>query len=252
HNFSLLHDDVMDGDVTRRHRRTAWHVFGTSPAILAGDALLSLAFDVLAASGHPAAGACVRMLSGAVLDLVDGQRADVAFEDRADVDLPECLHMAERKTGALLGCSGAVGAAFGDGSPEQIAHLRGFGERLGLAFQVVDDLLGIWGDPDVTGKPRHSDLRSRKKSLPVVSALTSGTPAGHELAALYHRDAPLSGPDVAYAAELIDTAGGRSWSRAQADGLLAQALGHLRSAGPTARTAAELHALADLITRRDH
>ncbi|MGH3742366.1 MAG: polyprenyl synthetase family protein, partial [Micromonosporaceae bacterium] len=220
--------------------------------ILAGDALLTLAFDVLAASGHPATTDATRMLSAAVQDLIDGQSADLDFEQRAQVELAECVRMAERKTGALIECACAVGAAFGGGSPEQVQYLRGFGARLGLAFQHVDDLLGIWGDPDVTGKPRHSDLRSRKKSLPVVSALTSGTPAGHELAALYHRDAPLSGPDVAYAAELIDTAGGRSWSRAQADGLLAQALGHLRSAGPTARTAAELHALADLITRRDH
>jgi geranylgeranyl diphosphate synthase, type I len=252
HNFSLLHDDVMDGDVTRRHRPTAWHVFGTSMAILAGDALLTLAFDVLAATGHSAAGDGVRVLGAAVQELVDGQRADIAFEERADVDLPECLRMAERKSGALLGCAAALGAAFGGGDPEQVAQLRGFAERLGLAFQVVDDLLGIWGDPDVTGKPLHSDLDNRKKSLPVVAALTSGTPAGDELAALYHRDAPLSAADLAHAAELIEAAGGHAWGRAQADGLLAQALRHLRAAGPTPESAAELRTLAELITHRDH
>lgn len=252
HSFSLLHDDVMDGDVTRRHRPTAWTVFGTGPAILAGDALLTLAFDVLATGAPSVAREGMRKLSAAVQDLVDGQSADIAFERRTDVDLPECLTMAEGKTGALLGCACGLGALYGGGGPEQVGHLRGFGERLGLAFQLVDDLLGIWGDPQVTGKPVYSDLRRRKKSLPVVAALTSGTPAGDELAALYHRDQPLSDADLLPAAELIDSAGGRAWCQAQADDLLAQALGHLWSAAPAERAAAELEALARMVTHRDH
>jgi geranylgeranyl diphosphate synthase type I len=251
HNFSLLHDDVMDGDTTRRHRPTAWSVFGQGAAILAGDALVTLAFDVLAASGHPAAQEGTRMLCAAVQELVDGQSADLAFEGRADVDVPECLSMAEGKTGALLGCACAMGAAFGGGTPAQVLDQRAFGAQLGLAFQLVDDLLGIWGDPAVTGKPVYSDLHSRKKSLPVVAALTSGTPAGRELAALYHREAPLSGPDLVHAADLIDTAGGRAWSQAQADERLEQALRHLRAASPPSRATAELAALARLVTRRD-
>jgi geranylgeranyl diphosphate synthase, type I len=252
HNFSLLHDDVIDGDATRRHRPTVWTVFGLGAAILAGDALLTLAFDVLAASGHVAAAEGIVMLSAAVQDLNDGQSADLAFEQRDDVDLPEALRMATAKTGALLGCACALGAVFGGRSPEQVSHLRGFGEQLGLAFQHVDDLLGIWGDPSVTGKLVYSDLRNRKKSLPVVAALTSGTQAGRELAALYHRDQPLSDADLARAAQLIDLAGGRAWSQAQADDLLAQALRHLHLAGPAPRAAAELSALARLATRRDH
>lgn len=252
HNFSLLHDDVMDGDVTRRHRPTAWSMFGPNAAILAGDALLALAFDVLAASGHPLAADGVRMLSAAVLDLVDGQSADLAFEKRSDVELPECVRMTRGKTASLLGCTCAVGALFGGGSPEQVDQLHGFGEDVGLAFQHVDDLLGIWGDPVLTGKPVYSDLRNRKKSLPVVAALTSGTPAGYELAALYHREKPLSDAELIHAAELIEVAGGRAWSQAQADDLLAAGLTKLELAGLTTRTAAELGALAQLITRRDH
>jgi geranylgeranyl diphosphate synthase type I len=124
--------------------------------------------------------------------------------------------------------------------------------HLGLAFQHVDDLLGIWGDPAVTGKPVHSDLRSQKKSFPVVAALASETQAGRELAALYRRDEPLSETDAVHAAELIDIAGGRAWSQAQADELLAQAMEELQSASPTPRAAAELGALARLATHRDH
>jgi geranylgeranyl diphosphate synthase, type I len=252
HNFSLLHDDVMDGDVTRRHRPTAWSVFGMNAAILAGDALLALALDVLAASGHPAAMDGIRMLIAAVQDLVEGQSTDVALERRVEVELAECERMAKQKTGALMRCACAVGASFGGGSPEQVQCLRGFGEHLGLAFQHVDDLLGIWGDPAVTGKSVYSDLRSRKKSLPVVSALTSGTLAGLELARLYHRDQPLSDTDLVHAAELIDIAGGRAWSQSQVDDLLTQAMRDLQAAKPAARAAEELGALAQLTTRRDH
>jgi geranylgeranyl diphosphate synthase type I len=250
HSFSLLHDDVMDGDRTRRHRPTTWAAFGVGAAILGGDALLTLAFDVLAASEHPAATEAMQRLSAAVQDLVDGQSADMAFETRADVDLPECLSMAEGKTGTLLGCACGLGALFA-GRPDQAIHLRTFGERLGLAFQLVDDLLGIWGDPKTTGKPVYADLRQRKKSLPVVAALTSGTAAGHELAALYHRDVPLSDDELLHAAELIELAGGRSWCQQKADDLLADALKHLSSADPAERPAAQLHTLAHLVTQRD-
>jgi geranylgeranyl diphosphate synthase, type I len=252
HNFSLLQDDVMDGDLMRRHRPTAWSVFGLNAAILAGDALLTLALDVLAASGHPAATEGTRMLSAAVQDLVDGQCADLAFEQHTQVELAECLRVAERKTAALMGCACAVGVSFGGGSPEQVQYLRSFGTHLGLAFQHVDDLLGIWGDPAVTGKPVYSDLHSRKKSLPVVAALTSDTPAGRELAALFHRDQPLSGAELVHAAELIEIAGGHAWSQTQVDDLLAQAMRDLQSANPTARIAEELGALARLATHRDH
>ncbi|WP_433873262.1 family 2 encapsulin nanocompartment cargo protein polyprenyl transferase [Saccharopolyspora sp. CA-218241] len=252
HNFSLLHDDVMDGDVTRRHRPTAWTMFGSGPAILAGDALLSLATDVLAASGHPEATSAVRMLNTAVLSLINGQSQDLAFEDRRDVEVTECQRMARDKTGALLGCACALGALFGGARNGQVARLRSFGERLGLAFQHVDDLLGIWGDPALTGKPVFSDLRTRKKTLPVVSALNSGSPAGQRLAALYFSDQPLSGSDLARAAELVSVAGGRLWSQKQADELLTRALGDLRAAEPVARPAEELSALAHLLTHRDH
>lgn len=252
HNFSLLHDDVMDRDLTRRHRPTTWVVFGVGPAILAGDALLTLAMDVLAASGQPGAEQGVRMLSGTVQELVDGQIADLAFERRTDVGLAECLRMAEAKTAALLGCACALGAVFGGGTAEQVSGLDRFGRDLGLAFQLIDDLLGIWGDPATTGKPVNNDLRSRKKSLPVVAALTSGTAEGRELTELYRHEAELSEAELTRAAELIELAGGRAWCRDRADDLLAGALHRLTTTTPDTDAATELRVLAQLIAHRDH
>ncbi|WP_244301899.1 polyprenyl synthetase family protein [Microbispora triticiradicis] len=256
HNFSLIHDDVMDGDRVRRHRPTAWAVFGRAQAILAGDSLLALAFAVLATGtdGGPDSAADGRtdgvpVLAGHVQSLLDGQSADLDFEERAEVGLEACVRMAEGKTAALFRCACALGALYGGATPDQSVLLKAYGEHVGLAFQIVDDLLGIWGDPAVTGKAVHSDLRNRKKSLPVVAALASGTPAGAALAALYRR--PVAEPDLARAARLVEEAGGRAWSLARVDGLLAEALESLRAAGLTPEAAAGLEALARLAADRD-
>jgi geranylgeranyl diphosphate synthase, type I len=252
HNFSLLHDDIMDGDVRRRHRPTAWTVFGLGPAILAGDALLTAAFETLTASGHDRAESSVRVLSTAVLALVDGQSLDLEFEGRVEVDMAECRRMTEAKTAALLGCACALGALFADAQPAQVDQVRAFGERLGMAFQIIDHMLGIWGDPEVTGKPVYSDLSNRKKSLPVVAALRSDTAAGTELARLYRRSEPLSQRELAHAASLIERSGARRWSEAQADEQLARGLEHLHRAHLGGSAVDELTALAQLVTTRDN
>ncbi|MBE1498105.1 geranylgeranyl diphosphate synthase type I [Amycolatopsis lexingtonensis] len=242
HNFSLLHDDIMDGDTTRRHRPTAWTVFGTGPAVLAGDALLSLAFEELTPDG-------AKLLSQGVLALLEGQAADLDFEQRDDVTPPECVRMATGKTAALIGAACELGAHHGTRAPDPFGA---FGRAVGLAFQHVDDLLGIWGDPAETGKPVYSDLQNRKKSLPVVTALSSGTEAGAELASLYDGTDPLDDAALTRAASLVESAGGRQWSQAQASALVAKGLRELASVNPVPRPAAELAALARLITTRTH
>jgi geranylgeranyl diphosphate synthase, type I len=260
HDFSLLHDDVMDGDLTRRHRAAAWAVFGVGRAILTGDALLALAMDVLAGDSGPdddagvprAHAGSARVLSGTLLELCRGQSADLAFENRGDVTLTECLAMAERKTGALLGAACQLGALAG-GADRRAAELyRTFGRQVGVAFQLVDDVLGIWGDPAVTGKPAGNDLAARKKSLPVVAALTPGSQAARHLARLYQREDALDEAAVAHAAELVEMAGGRAWALAEAERRIQAAREALAGARPDPNAEADLHVLADLITRRDH
>jgi geranylgeranyl diphosphate synthase type I len=250
HNFSLLHDDLMDRDPTRRRRAACWTVFGASTAILAGDALLALAFDVLGRSGR-SVDTENGLLAGVLLEMVDGQAADISFEDRVDVDVAECIRMAAGKTGALLAGACALGASTGGGTPDQVEYLRGFGQHVGLAYQCLDDVRGIWGDPLTTGKAARSDLVNRKKTLPVVATLCSGTAAGRELAQLYHGEGPLPAEDVARAATLIETAGGHDWTEARAVEHQVQAMECLRSAGLTAAAEAELAELARLVTALD-
>jgi geranylgeranyl diphosphate synthase, type I len=251
HDFSLLHDDVMDGDVTRRHRPAAWVVFGTSRAILAGDALLAEAMRHLISGdgqrGRPNAAA--RVLAAAIQELCEGQSADLAFEQRGEVTVGECLVMAERKTGALFGAACELGAAAAGAGEHVASRYREFGRQLGLAFQLTDDLLGIWGDRQVTGKPTGSDLASRKKSLPVAAALSAGTPASDRLSALYQRG-KLDEQAITDAARLIEAAGGRGWAQEEARRRVQAASRELHGASPDPGGAADLAALAGLMTGR--
>ncbi|HEX8006548.1 MAG TPA: polyprenyl synthetase family protein [Trebonia sp.] len=247
HAFSLLHDDIMDGDRMRRHRPAAWTVYGQAAAILAGDALLALAGELLLERGHLAA---AHSLNLTTRGLIAGQAMDLAFERRPDVSLDECLWMAARKTGDLLACASSIGAMTAGGQAEMIAALAAFGAEAGLAFQLTDDLLGIWGSPLVTGKPVRADLRARKKSLPTVAALTSGSAAGERLARLLDRPDPLSEEDLREAARLVEEAGGRAWAETEAKHRLDTAGRHL--AGMPADVREELVDIARFITARDH
>jgi geranylgeranyl diphosphate synthase type I len=245
-NSTLLHDDVMDGDLLRRHRPTAWSVFGVGPAILAGDALLTLAFDTLLTVGGEEGRTAARHLSVAVQELIAAQSADLEFEGRVDASLEACVSMLRGKSSPLAGCSCALGAHFATGDTERIERVRAFGEHLAFAFQLGNDIEGIWGAPALTGKVAHADLNARKMSAPVVAALRSGTPAGHELAAYYVGTAELSAEDVARMATLVDAGGGRAWAEAEAGRQVSVALHALRAATPGGAAAAELETIARL------
>ncbi len=249
HNFSLLHDDIMDGDTERRHQPTAWTVYGVGAAILAGDALLALAQDLLL-ENPPYGVWAARCLSAAVQRLIAGQGADLAFERRDDVTVEECLDMAGDKTAALMACACSIGVVYVGGSANLAMSLSGFGAHAGLSFQLVDDLLGIWGAPQITGKPVGSDLRARKKSVPVVAALTSGTSAGRELAALLATPEPLTEDEVSSATALIEEAGGKEQIEKMADAELASALNCLAEADMPEDVRAEFAAIAEFITAR--
>ncbi|MFI6211382.1 polyprenyl synthetase family protein [Nocardia brasiliensis] len=249
HDFTLLHDDIMDDDRTRRGRPAAWTVFGTATAVLTGDALLALTWDLAASESiSPAA---MAVLGRTLLELCRGQSADLTFERCTDISLAEALDMAEHKTGALLGAACELGALAGGAESVAALAYRQFGRQLGIVFQLVDDLLGIWGDPLHTGKHVGADLVAQKNSLPIVAAMASGTTAGDRLAELY-RDTESMNPRVLQqATELVELAGGREWVQTEIDRRMRLALDSLDAAEPVPAISAELHALAQYLTRRD-
>ncbi|WP_413253107.1 polyprenyl synthetase family protein [Streptomyces goshikiensis] len=256
HNFSLLHDDLMDGDEQRRHRDTVWKVHGPAQAILVGDALFALANEVLLELGTVEAGRAARRLTTATRKLIDGQAQDISYEHRERVSVEECLEMEGNKTGALLACAVSIGAVLGGADDRTADKLEEYGYHLGLAFQAVDDLLGIWGDPEATGKQTWSDLRQRKKSLPVVAALAAGGPACEELGRLLAADAKsndfenFSEEEFAARAALIEAAGGRGWTAEEARRQHAIAIRALDDVDMPQRVREQLVALADFVVVR--
>ncbi|GAA2811955.1 polyprenyl synthetase family protein [Nonomuraea dietziae] len=260
HVFSLVHDDIIDSDERRRHRPAVWKAYGVGPAVLAGDALLALA--VRSAASGPHAAAAASLLSSALVELVHGQTLDMAFEERPwtgpeAVTVAEYTSMAADKTGSLIGCAAALGVTFA-GAPAGLAtRMYGMGRDLGLAFQMVDDVLGIWGDPARTGKPVFGDLRRRKKTLPVLAALapsgprssgSAGTSASRELALLLSSGAEDEDA-VRLAADLIEKEGGRDRALSMAADHASRALDTLDAAFPEAR---DLRALITSLLDRTH
>lgn len=174
HNFSLVHDDVIDGDLTRRHRATMWAEHGINQAIIAGDALSTVAFQVLLDVPSEDRASAASLLADATQAMIAGQALDMALERRATATLDECLEMVSGKTAALIRCAACLGAVLCGAPDPSVSALWEFGHHLGVAFQAVDDLLGIWGSQEATGKPVGNDLRRRKKTIPVCIATSHG------------------------------------------------------------------------------
>jgi geranylgeranyl diphosphate synthase type I len=268
HNFSLIHDDIIDTDTERHHRPTVWSVYGIGPAIVAGDALQILAHQVLLESPSGRGAAASAALADATAAMIAGQADDIAFETRRDVSVEQCMAMSAAKTGAILGCASSIGAILADAPDATVGALRDYGRHLGLAFQAVDDLLGIWGDPDRTGKPAGSDLRSRKKSMPVVSALAAGGAEADELRALVVGpppvDAdgtatgldpvalePLDADQIERATYLVEACGGREWTAVRAKANLDAALGALERVRLSAIPHRDLADIAVYVVERE-
>ena len=258
HNFSLIHDDIIDTDTERHHRPTVWSAFGVGPAIVAGDALQVLAHQVLLEASPQTGPAASAALAEATAAMIAGQADDIAFEKRRNVTVEQCTAMSAAKTGALLGCASSIGAILAGAPEATVGALRDYGRHLGLAFQAVDDLLGIWGDPDTTGKPASTDLRQRKKSMPVVSALAAGGGEADELRALIlgpeGSDAPLEplgADEVERARYLVEACGGREWTAVRAKANLDAALGALERVRLSAIPHRDLADLAVYVVERE-
>lgn len=249
HNFSLIHDDIMDNDRTRRHRATVWDVFGVGDAIIVGDALHVLAFEVLLQETATARSmTATERLARATSAMIAGQAQDVALDRGDTATLADCLTMEANKTGALLAQSVAIGAVLGDGDPAVVTALESYGASLGIAFQAVDDVLGIWGNPAKTGKPVGNDLREQKKSMPVALALDTGGAIGESVRLSFTSE--LSDEEITELSRQLDDAGIRTAVQAIADEHLDAAIASLDTVDLVPTAKAELIELARFVATR--
>lgn len=202
HNFSLIHDDIVDGDIERRHRPTVWKIWGSSQGINTGDGMFALArlalWDVLqeGVEGDVAA-RLASVLDRATLTIAEGQYLDLSFEQYEDISVAMYLDMISRKTAALMSASAEMGALLGTRDDATIASLRSFGFEIGIAFQVRDDVLGVWASTDELGKTPAGDVYRRKKSLPALHALEHASAEDQRvLRRFYTQDTPLTDKQV--------------------------------------------------------
>ena len=249
HNFSLIHDDIEDHSPLRRGRPTVWKKWGIPQAINTGDAMFTLAHleairlakSVSASIGIKA----VEILQSACLHLTHGQYLDLSYETRNYLTVDDYWSMVEGKTAALMAASSELGALAASSSNQTCDAYRKFGWHLGLAFQVQDDLLGIWGNTSLTGKSTQSDLVTGKITLPVVYGLSRD---GYF--AKRWKLGPIRPDEVPEIMELLEDEGGKAFAQAQASRLLNEALSILEEAHPVGIAGEALMNLAISLVNR--
>lgn len=249
HNFTLLHDDIQDNSPLRRGRATVWRLWGPAQAINAGDAMFTLAHLAPHALTTPAEITlrALEIFDRTCLVLTQGQYLDMSFEMRERVTVAEYLAMIEGKTAALIAASAELGALIAGADEARRAHYQQFGRCLGLAFQIQDDVLGIWGDPAVTGKSAASDLEKRKKSLPVVYGLEQSAEFAQAYARPHTPNEPL--PEMVLTLERL---GAHESANELAQELTAQAMSHLQAAQPEGEAGRALQELTNELLNRQY
>lgn len=206
HNFSLVHDEIQDHDMERHHRPTTYARFGEAQAINVGDFIFTKAVAALTNGGGEAVRrlAALKVLNGAIERMISGQWEDLSFESREHVTVDEYLAMVAGKTGALLAAPLEIGAILAGASREESAIVGRWGAHVGAAFQAHDDYLGIWGNPELTGKSNTNDIARRKKTLPIVHGLNDPA-AGPVIRSIYERT-NVEPDDVARVVDALETA----------------------------------------------
>ena len=246
HNFSLIHDDIQDHDEIRRGRPTVWKLIGVAQAINAGDLMYSLAVKQALVSGRAAA----RSIIDAATAMIEGQAFDLAFEDRW-VDSGSYIAMIDKKTGALIRCAFSTAGIISGASADVFNILAALGGELGRAFQITDDLLGVWGNGDITGKPKGSDIRRKKKSFPVALAMQRADDKGRSiLEGIYGRH-EITDEDVASVVELMSNLDVRKSGEEAVDEHLKRATASLERLPISKEGKEMMHELIAYLARRD-
>lgn len=220
HNFTLIHDDIEDGDRERRHRPTLWTIWGIPQAINTGDGMFALSRIALLDSLEQGVAPevvlrLVATFDQAILTIAEGQYLDISFETRQDITEAMYIDMISRKTAALIRCSIEMGAILGTHDEHTIASLRDFGQAIGIAFQVRDDILGVWATSAELGKTEAGDVYRRKKSLPILHALEHAENQDQRtLHTIYQQTQPLNEAQVAEVLHIFERTHTRDHCRA--------------------------------------
>jgi geranylgeranyl diphosphate synthase type I len=250
HNFSLIHDDIQDNSDKRRGRDTVWVKWGMPLGINAGDALFVISnqalLDLATVYSNEAVIKTTEILLSTCLDLTNGQFLDMSYESRANLSADDYWSMVSGKTASLLSACCSIGSLLGGAEELTQEEYCNFGHYLGLAFQVQDDYLGIWGNSALTGKSTESDLVMGKKSLPVIFGL--------EKAGAFARrwtEGPILADEVRPLSELLAKEGAKLHTQEMADQMSELALQYLRNADPQGDAGEALFELVNkLLTRQ--
>ncbi len=257
HNFSLIHDDIQDHDEMRRHRRTLWAVWGEPKALVAGNALRTTADRCLWRLVDSGVGFAVAMdvektLTAAYLDMIEGQFLDLHYEGRPDVSLSDYLGMISLKTGALIRCALVLGAMVGTDDPGTVDAFRQCGRSLGLVFQIRDDILGVWGEEEFTGKPVGADIQRKKNTFPVVYAMSQarGRDKG-KIRDIYLQPA-VGDEDVAAVLSIMQRVGARQYAEDLAAEHSRLAMNALEPVDLAPETLEDMREVTQFLLVRDH
>jgi geranylgeranyl diphosphate synthase type I len=257
HNFSLIHDDIQDASYERHHRPTVWKIWGEPQAINAGDALFALAFSALFKLRYNGVKekrimAASQLLNNACIELCEGQYLDIAYQNHLDVTIKDYLDMIAKKTAALIAASTAMGACLAVDDEMVVKSLHGFGNELGMAYQIQDDMLGIWGREEKTGKPTMEDISQRKKTLPMVYALENSSSKDREqLEALYSQEV-ISGEDVITVVEILNRSDMPEYGQKLIQQYHYKALMELEASGLDLASQSPLREMANFLLERNY
>ena len=257
HNFSLIHDDIQDRDETRHHRPTLWSVWGIPEALVAGNVLRVIAdvsLERLEDEGvePERALASVGLLTEAYLEMIEGQHMDISYEGRPDIGMQDYLTMISRKTGALIRCSMNLGAVIGTHDESTVDAFRACGKSLGYVFQIRDDVLGVWGDEAVTGKPVGADIQRKKNSFPVVYAMSEASDGDRRTLIDIYRQEDITDGDVERVLHIMDGIGVKDHAQSLAAQHCERALEAVGSVALAPGTRQELEELAHFLLVREH
>ncbi len=259
HNFSLIHDDIEDMDEERRHKPTVWKLWGIPQAINVGDGMHVLAnlaalklkeVDVTDSKIVD----ILEILNNTIIKLCEGQYLDMSFENKIDITIDMYVEMIKRKTAALIGASTKIGATLATEDEEVVEHFKQFGEKIGVAFQIVDDIIGIWEKTEQTGKPKASDIKNKKKTLPILYAFKKASKSEREfLVKTYQKDKKtLDGEEINRVLGILKRVGAKEYSKKIAKQYEEEALSELSRTGIENESMDKLRVLAKFLVRRNY